>query len=195
MYPDIVSLSVTDTNGVTNNLIVDGRYLAVATACATTSSTVDVATPWTNRNLVGFNGLLRTLDAVDANKTASAGVSVLQQQGALINIRQGLTTDVSSILAKTPTVVQIADEVHLRARNLLAGYIGQKYLPSVIGQVEGRVNMMFKDLVKQQIIDSYTGLSVIPDPEDPTSLLVDVYYKPIFPLLYIQFTFNVRSSI
>ena len=195
VYPDIVSLSVTDTNGVTNNLIVDGRYLAVATACATTSSTVDVATPWTNRNLVGFNGLLRTLDAVDANKTASAGVSVLQQQGALINIRQGLTTDVSSILAKTPTVVQIADEVHLRARNLLAGYIGQKYLPSVIGQVEGRVNMMFKDLVKQQIIDSYTGLSVIPDPEDPTSLLVDVYYKPIFPLLYIQFTFNVRSSI
>jgi len=195
VYPDIVSLSVTNTNGVTNNLIVDGRYLAVALACATTSSTVDVATPWTNRNLLGFNGLLRTLDAVDANKTASAGVTILQQQGALINIRQGLTTDVSSILAKTPTVIQIADEVHLRARNLLAGYIGQKYLPSVVGQVEGRVNMMFKDLVKEQIIDSYTGLSVIPDPEDPTSLLVDVYYKPIFPLLYIQFTFNVRSSI
>ena len=195
VYPDIVSLSVTNTNGVTNNLIVDGRYLAVALACASTSSTVDVATPWTNRNLVGFNGLLRNLDAVEANQTASAGVSILQQQGALINVRQGLTTDVSSILAKTPTVIQIADEVHLRARNLLSGYIGQKYLPSVIGQVEGRVNMMFKDLVKEQIIDSYTGLSVVRDPEDPTSLLVDVFYKPIFPLLYIQFTFNVRSSI
>ena len=65
----------------------------------------------------------------------------------------------------------------------------------MVGQVEGRVNMMFKDLVKEQIIDSYTGLSVVPDPEDPTSLLVDVFYKPIFPLLYIQFTFNVRSSI
>ena len=195
VYPDIVSLSVTNTNGVTNNLIVDGRYLAVAIACSTTSSTVDVATPWTNSNLVGFNGLLRNLDAVEANQTASAGVTILQQRGALINVRQGLTTDVSSILAKTPTVIQIADEVHLRARNLLAGYIGQKYLPSVIGQVEGRVNMMFKDLVKEQIIDSYTGLSVVRDPEDPTSLLVDVFYKPIFPLLYIQFTFNVRSSI
>ena len=195
VYPDIVSLSVTNTNGVTNNLIVDGRYLAVAIACASTSSTVDVATPWTNTNLVGFNGLLRNLDAVEANQTASAGVTILQQRGALINVRQGLTTDVSSILAKTPTVIQIADEVHLRARNLLAGYIGQKYLPSVIGQVEGRVNTMFKDLVKEQIIDSYTGLSVVRDPEDPTSLLVDVFYKPIFPLLYIQFTFNVRSSI
>ena len=99
-----MSLSVTDTNGVSNNLIVDGRYLAVALACASTSSTVDVATPWTNRNLVGFNGLLRNLDAVDSNKTASAGVTILQQRGALINVRQGLTTDVSSILAKTPTV-------------------------------------------------------------------------------------------
>jgi hypothetical protein len=91
--------------------------------------------------------------------------------------------------------VQIADEVHLRARNLLEGYIGQKYLSSVIGQIEGRVNMLFKDLVKEQIIDSYTGLSVVRDPEDPTGLLVEVYYKPVFPLLYIQFTFNIRSSI
>ena len=138
---------------------------------------------------------MRNLDAVDANKTASSGVTILQQQGAVLNVRQGLTTDVSSILSKTPTVVQIADEVHLRARNLLNGYIGEKYLPSVVGQVEGRVNMMFKDLVKEQIIDSYTGLSITRDPEDPTGLLVEVYYKPIFPLLFIQFKFNVRSSI
>jgi hypothetical protein len=92
-------------------------------------------------------------------------------------------------------VIQIADAVHLRARNLLNGYIGEKYLPSIVGQIEGRVNQMFKDLVKQQIIDSYTGLSVSRDPEDPTGLLVEVFYKPIFPLLYIQFTFNLRSSI
>lgn len=195
IYPDIVSITLTDNNGSSVNSIVDGRYLAVAIACATTSAIIDEATPWTNRTIVGFNGLLRTLDAVDANQTASAGVTILQQQGAVLNVRQGLTTDVSSILTKTPTVIQIADSVHIRARNLLSGYIGEKYLPSIIGQIEGRVNQMFKDLVKEQIIDSYTGLSVSRDPEDPTGLLVEVYYKPIFPLLYIQFTFNVRSSI
>ena len=92
------------------NVIVDGRYLAVALAFSTTSANIDVATlPWTNRTVVGFNGLLRNLDAVDANKTASSGVTILQQQGAVLNVRQGLTTDVSSILSKTPTVVQIAD--------------------------------------------------------------------------------------
>jgi len=195
VYPDILSISVTSTQGVTENFIVDGRYMAVAVACATTKSTIDAATPWTRSVIVGFNGLLRTLDAVDANRTANRGVTILQQQGATLNIRHGLTTDMSSVLSKTPTVVQIADEVHLRARNLLNTYIGQKYLPTVVGQIEGRVNMMFKDLVKEQIVDSYTNLSVVPDPEDPTGLLVEVYYKPIFPLLYIQFTFNVRSSV
>jgi hypothetical protein len=195
IYPDIVSITLTNNVGASVNTIVDSRYLAVAMACATTSATIDEATPWTNRTIVGFNGLLRTLDAVDANQTASAGVTILQQQGSVLNVRQGLTTDVSSILTKTPTVIQIADSVHLRARNLLNGYIGEKYLPSIVGQIEGRVNQMFKDLVKEQIIDSYTGLSVSRDPEDPTGLLVEVFYKPIFPLLYIQFTFNLRSSI
>lgn len=195
VYPDILSLTVTNTQGISETFIVDGRYMAVAVACATTKSTIDPATPWTSSVVVGFDGLLRTLDAVDANRTANRGVTILQQQGGSLKIRHGLTTDMSSILSKTPTVVQIADEVHLRARNLLNGYIGQKYLPSVVGQIEGRVNMMFKDLVKQQIVDSYTGLSVSPDPQDPTGLLVEVYYKPIFPLLYIQFTFNIRSSI
>jgi len=138
---------------------------------------------------------LRTLDAVDANLVANSGVSVLVPSGNNLKIRHGLTTDISSVLRKTPTVVQIADDVQLRARTLLESYIGQKYLSSVLGQIEGRVNMLFKDLVKEQIIDSYTGLSVVRDPEDPTGLLVEVYYKPVFPLLYIQFTFNIRSSI
>jgi hypothetical protein len=195
IYPDIASTTITNTFGVSQTYLLDGRYLAVAVACATTAGTIDVATPWTNLQVVGFNALSRNLDAVDANQTANEGVTILHQRGGQILIRHGLTTDMSSILTKTPTVIQIADEVHLRSRDLLQSYIGIKYLPSVISQIEGRVNGLFQALVKEQIIDSFTGLSVTPDPEDPTGLLVECYYKPVFPLLYIQFTFNVRSSI
>jgi hypothetical protein len=194
IYPDIVSLTFTNTAGVTQTGIVDGRYFAVAISAMTTTTAIDSATPWTNRTLAGFGTLLRTLDAVDANKTANGGVTVLQQTNGALRIRHGLTTDMTSILTRTPTVVQIADDVHFRARNLLANYIGTKYLPSVVGQIEGRVNQLFKDLVKEQIINSYTGLSVTEDPSDPTGLLVSVFYKPVFPLLYIQFTFNVRAT-
>lgn len=194
IYPDIASITVSSLTGVNQTFIVDGRYLAVAVACATTASTRDAATPWTNTIVSGFNGVLRTLDAVDANKTANNGVTILQQQGGQLRIRHGLTTDMSSILTQVPTVVQIADYVHVAARDLLDPYIGQKYLPSVVGQIEGRVNQFFKELVSQQIIDSYANLSVVADPNDPTSLLVNVYYKPVFPLLYIQFTFNITSA-
>lgn len=194
VYPDIVSATVTNTQGVTANYLLDGRYLAVAVAAATQAGTVDAATPWTNRAIRGFDSLSRSLDAVDANRTAERGVTILQQRGADIVIRHGLTTDISSVLNKTPTVVQIADEVHRRARNLLGGYIGVKYLPSILPQIEGRVNAMFKALVAEQIIDSYTGIAVRRDPEDPTGMLVECFYKPVFPLLYIQFTFNIRSS-
>lgn len=194
IYPDIVSSTVTNTLGVSRTYLLDGRYLAVAVACATTGATIDVATPWTNLPIVGFDSLSRNLDAVEANQTANSGVTVLQQRAGQIIIRHGLTTDMSSVLTKTPTVVQIADEVHRRARDLLNGYIGVKYLPSVITQIEGRVNNMFKQLVQEQIIDTFSGIAISRDPEDPTGLLVEAYYKPVFPLLYIQFTFNIRSS-
>ena len=195
LYPDIVSATVTDTFGKSVNLILDGRYLAVALASATTSAAVDAATPWDRRPIVGFGSLARTLDAVQANQTAQNGVTILEQNGLTIRVRHGLTTDMTSILTRTPTVAQITDEVHRRSRDLFDSYIGLKFLPSILNQVEGRTNAMFKDLVSQKIIDSFTGIKVTVDPNDPTGLLIEAYYKPVFPLLYIQFTFNVRSSI
>lgn len=194
VYPDIVSSTLTNARGVTQTFLLDGRYMAVALSAATTTQTIDSATPWTNRSVVGFDTLSRNLDAVSANQTANAGVTVLQQRGGQIIVRHGLTTDVSSILTKTPTVIQISDDIHRRCRTLLDGYIGEKFTSGVTGQIEGRVNALFQQLVRDQIIDSYTGLSVVQDPEDPTGLLIEVYYRPVFPLLYIQFTFYVRSS-
>lgn len=195
VYPDIVSSTVTNVQGVSQTYLLDGRYLAVALASATTAGNIDVATPWTSLQVLGFNTLSRNLDAVDANQTANSGVTVLQQRGGQIVVRHGLTTDMDSVLTKTPTVIQIADEIHLRARNLTNDYIGQKFVPGVINQIQGRVSEMFRRLVAEQIINNFTGISVVQDPEDPTGILIEAYYQPMFPLLYIQFTFNVRSSV
>ena len=82
----------------------------------------------------------------------------------------------------------------MRVRNLCNRYVGTKFVPNTISQIEGRVNGLFKQLVRDQIISTYTGLTVVTDPNDPTGLLVDVFYKPVFPLLYIQFTFTVQGS-
>ena len=194
IYPDMAQIRFTDSSGVVQSFLVGGEMIAVAVAMATFNPAIDSATPWTNRVINGFTDLGRTLDDVDANTTANAGVTVLKKTINGIQVRHGLTTDMTSVLTKTPTVIQIADDVHLRCRNLLDVYIGTKFVPNTIQQIQGRVNNLFKQLVRDQIISTYTGLSVTTDPNDPTGLLVDVFYKPVYPLLYIQFTFTVQGS-
>jgi hypothetical protein len=194
IYPDIANIRFTNSQGVAENFFVGGEMIAVAVAMATSNPAIDSATPWTNRSVNGFTDLGRVLDDVDANATANAGITVLKQTPQGIQVRHGLTTNMTSVLTKTPTVVQIADDVHLRVRNLCQSYIGTKFVPNTISQIEGRVNNLFKQLVRDQIISTYTGLTVATDPNDPTGLLVDVFYKPVYPLLYIQFTFTVQGS-
>ena len=179
---------------MTQSFLVGGEYVAAGVALATSNPSIDSATPWTGRTVNGFSSLSRTLDEVDANATANAGVTVVSQRADGIKVRHGLTTNMTSTLTRTPTVIQIADDVQIRSRNLLSRYIGVKYVPQVVQQIEGRLNAFLKQLVRDQIISTYTGLSVSRDPEDPTQLNVEVFYKPVYPLLYIQFTFTLQGS-
>lgn len=191
VYPDIVTVPIQDALGNTKEYLVDGRYLAAAVAASTTAPSIDSATPWDHRTLTGFTALARRLDAVEMNQVAARGVTVLDERLPFLRIRHGLTSDMTNILTKIPTVIQIADDMQKRARAELDPFIGVKFLPQILGQIEGRLAEMFKRAVQEQIITSFTGISVVVDPEDPTAVLVEAFYIPVFPLLYIQITFRV----
>ena len=194
VYPDICSVSLTDVLGTTRTYLVDGRYLAASVAASTTSPAIDPATPWESRSLVGFTSLNRRLDAVRMNQLAVGGVTVLENRPPFIRIRHGLTSDVSNILTKTPTVIQIADEIQKRVRAVCNPFVGAKFLPQLLGQIEGRLSEMFKQAANEQIVSSYTGIAVTADPTDPTAILVNAFYQPVFPLLFIQITLRVSAS-
>lgn len=194
VYPDIASISLTDALGTTRSYLVDGRYLAVAVAASTTSPIIDPATPWESRSLTGFTSLNRRLDAVRMNQLAVGGITVLENRPPFIRIRHGLTSDVSNVLTKTPTVIQIADEIQKRVRAVCNPFIGAKFLPQLLGQIEGRLSEMFKVAVNEQIITSFTNVAVTADPTDPTAIIVSAYYQPVFPLLYVQITLRVSAS-
>ncbi len=98
-------------------------------------------------------------------------------------------------LHKLPTVILIADEVQRQSRVVLEQFIGNKFLPGILTQVEGRLAMMMKSLVSQQIITAYTGIKANVSIDDPTTCEVTAYYSPVFPLLYILLTFHMRNSI
>lgn len=195
VYPDMATLNIQDALGNIKEYLVDGPYLAAALAGSIVSPNVDVATPWTGRRLVGFTQLARQLDAVQANQVATKGVTILQDQPPFIKVRHGLTTDMTNILTKLPTIVMIADEVQRQARSVLEVFVGLKFLPGILSQIEGRLSMMMKALVSAQIITAYTGIKANVSADDPTVAEVEAFYSPVFPLLYIVLQFHLRSSL
>jgi|GEM_PF-1879551 len=194
VYPDIVTLTIQDALGNDKQFLVDGTFLAAALSGNRAAPRIDVATPWTRARIVGFDELARTLDAVEQNQVAVQGVTVLDQRGTIIRVRQGLTTDMSNILTKLPTVITIADEVQRSARRDLDRFIGVKFLPGILSEIEGQLATTMKALKNAEIIAAFTGIQARTT-NDPTLVEIEAFYQPIFPLLYIVITFNLRSNL
>ena len=195
LYPDIATLSLSRADGTTDTYLVDGTYVAAAWAGNRASPTIDVATPWTRGRLVGFDDLARKLDAVEQNQLAAKGITVLDQRQRIIEVRHGLTSDMSNVLTKTPTVLTIADEVQRQSRATLDRFIGMKFMSNVTSDIEAQLGNTLKGLVNASIIAGYTGVTAQVSPDDPTVAEVEAFYQPVFPLLYIVITFNLRSTL
>jgi hypothetical protein len=194
-YPDSAVVTFTDELGNTYESLVDGTFFAAAVAGAVCSTAVDVATPYTHRHIQGFTRIPRIMDPVEANQTAVAGITVLEDLQPVIRIRQGLTTNMTSVLTRLPTVTQIADYVSISSRSVLDAFVGTKFLSSRTNEVEVSMTSLFKQLIQQEIVAAFTGISAVVDPNDPTTLNAEAYYQPIFPLLYLVLTFNLRARI
>jgi hypothetical protein len=54
---------------------------------------------------------------------------------------------------------------------------------------------LFRSLVQAEIVGAFTGMTASIDQDDPTILRFEMYYAPIFPLLYIVLTFNLRARL
>lgn len=194
LYPDSAIMTLDDGEGGSNTFIVDGTYLAAALAGVLVNPQFDVAQPLTRRTLVGFTRLNRQLDEVTKNAMATDGVTVLEDAGTNLRVRDGLTTRVESIFTRTPSVVAIQDFVQRRARATLDRFIGSKFLVQRPQEVESALAGMFATLRENQIITGFRPVTATPDPNDPTTLRVVAFYSPVFPLKYIQITFTIGAS-
>lgn len=195
VYPDTLKLPLTDSLGRSKTYLVDGFYAAAALVGSIVNPSYDVATPWENRVLRGLSGSARVLDAVTMNQIAQAGITVLEDRRGVLRVRHGLTTDMTSILTKTPTVALISDEVQKRMRAALDPFIGIKLLPGVLNQIEGTVSKVFGDLIDEQIIIGYRGVKASVSPDDPTIIVLSASYAPVFPVLYIDFRLGLRATL
>jgi hypothetical protein len=194
-YPDSAVITLSNELGENFETLVDGTNFAAAFAGAVVSPSIDVATPYSHRRVQGFTRIPRIMDAVEMNQTATAGVTILEDLDPIIRVRHGLTTNMNSVLTRLPTVTQIADHVSQNSRSVLDAFVGTKFLSSRVNEVEVSMTSLFKSLIQQEIVSAFTGIAAAIDAEDPTVLRAEAYYQPIFPLLYLMLTFNLRARI
>lgn len=194
-YPDSAIVTLTDEVGQNFEAIIDGSFFAAAVAGAVVSPAVDVATPYTRRRIQGFTRIPRRLDPVEANQTAVAGITILEDLDPIIRIRHGLTTNMTNVLTRTPTVIQIADHVQQQSRAILDSFVGTKFLASRTNEVVVSMTGLFRSLVQAEVVGAFKGMTAAIDENDPTVLRFEMYYQPIFPLEYLILTFNLRARV
>ncbi len=143
---------------------------------------------------MGIDRLLRSMEPTDMDNTAAAGITVLVDNNPVIQIRHGLTTNMSNVLTQLPTVTQVADYNAQGVRQVLDGYIGSKNLKSRVGEIQDSVVSFSRSLIQAEILSVYGNIRATPDP-DPTTIRVSEFIAPIFPLLYIPVEVGVRSQV
>jgi hypothetical protein len=194
VYPDSFVVTVTDTNGNSLEQLIDGSFMAAAVSGSTCNPAIDVATPLTRRQIQGFTSLGTVLDPTVANQVAVAGVTIIEQVLSGLRIRQGLTTRLDTVITRTPSVTLTIQYVQQTMRNTLDPFIGNKLTNATLTNINNQVVGMFGQLIDKQIVQSVSGISVATSPNDPTIVLVDAIYVPVFPLEYIVATLQIRVS-
>jgi len=195
MYPDRYVITVQDDAGNLFDQLVDGSYMAAAMSGTMCNPSIDVATPITRRQVLGFKKLGRILDPTEANQTAVAGVSVVEQLESIMRVRHGLTTRMDTVITRTPSVQLTIQLVQMSIRQVLDPFIGQKFTPQILKAAETALLGMFQSLISQQIVSQVAGIVVSIDEDDPTIMRTESIYVPVFPLEYIVSTLQVRISI
>jgi len=195
VYPDGGVIGLLDEYGDQVEYVVDGTMMASAVVGRDVSPQFDVATPLTRKQVIGFERLFRRLDRVEMNQLASAGITILEDLDPNMRIRHYLTTDMTTALTREPSIIKIKHYVQQQARFALRPFIGRKFLPRVLGHIVTALNATLSALVTQEIIVAYSGTTATPDPNEPTTALVEAYYSPVFPLNWIVVTFHLRTTL
>jgi len=195
IYPDGGITTIPDQRGIDVEFLVGGEMLAAAYSGRDITPVFDVAEPMTRKQIVGFTRLFRRLDAVSAAQTANAGLTYLEEQAGGIFVKIALTTDLSSALTRTPSVIKTKHFIQRGTRGVLQPFVGLKNLPQRTKEIETVLNSYLRAARDASIIVDFTGVRAVVNRNDPSTVDVEAFYSPVFPLLWIVVTYNLRSSI
>ena len=193
VVPGQVSRSVRDLRtGVITEKKLSGIYAAIAVACLGLKN--DPAEPLTNKNITGFVSLTSSFMESEKNFLAGAGCLVLEQAGANIRIRHGVTTSISEINSSEITLVQIKDYIADICRTATGDtYKGRKNTPSIVSDINYTMTNVLNQAIASSIILGYSGLSIKRNSLNPTQIDIRFEISAVYPLNYIEISFSFAA--
>lgn len=199
-YPNRLNLYNSTINRLTE---VSGYYLAAAYAGVLSSNPVQQGL--TRQTVAGFGGFpasvtkFQTKQFKDRLSAAGVAVTELDRQNRMV-IRHGLTTDITNVLTREPSITRGRDALFAALQLGLdaSGLIGAPIDAEMTRRVQGAVVGIVEALVQSETILAYDNVQVrqqtIEDGGDPSVIEVKFAYRPAIPLNYILVSFSLNLS-
>ncbi len=187
IYPDQATRQLSDGNYYT----LDAPMIAAALAgwkCAQPT-----ARAFTKGQLTSFYELSGIkMSRTEKNLLAAKGVMILDQNmgaGTPIEVRHGLTTDMSSLQTKEASVIEVGDYCAKYLRDGLSSYIGKyNVTPDLIVRLKGTTKSLLSILSEEKVIISGEVSALYQDEVNPDTVIIKVIVKVPYPCNYIEIT-------
>jgi len=184
VYPDKARRTLSD--GEVH--LLNGQFLC--TALASRKSVLDPEVPYTGKQITNFTKLVGVkMSRYEKNNLASSGVMILNQdkEGFPIEVRHGLSTDMSSLQFKELSITELADFTVKKIRPALKNYIGKNINDALLTQVEGSVSSVLNSLIRKgHILGESRVTELYQVEESPDTIAVAVRVQVPYPCNYID---------
>jgi hypothetical protein len=186
-YPDTATKLLEDGN--IHEL--SAPYICAAIAGAASIQPVEQSlTRMQILNFIELKGIKMTRKQM--NLLAEKGIMILTQidgVGTPIEIRHGLTTDMSSIQTREDSICNIKDFASIYLKNIAKPYIGKyKINPELLTRMRMTLDTGIKNLERLGIIIGGQISSLYQDADNPDSLIVEIKLQVPYPCNYVNIT-------
>lgn len=192
--PDGVKKSIKDVEGTIEEKSLSGAYLAAAGAGILANPSYVCSEPLTRKPLNGFNELLTEYNESEKNAMGARGITVVHTSLGGIVVRDGITTDLSSINYQEISVVSLIDYTKESMRSALDRLIGTIITSSTPINVASTVVATLGKLVDAHIIAEYRSVKAKVDAIDLRKINVGFDIYPVYPLKWIRVSFSWYSG-
>lgn len=156
----------------------------------------DVSVPLTRKLPAGFQGPYEARSINDAALDSAAGLFVVDNYLGNLRCRHSVTTLPNDPNKRESSVVRAKYEMALQLKyaldqSVVGVVISNEEIPTVISSA---VSGILAQLVTLNIIDSYQGVLVQQNANDPTIVNVQFMYAPLYPINQIQVVFTINTS-